>query len=111
MPDCHWSSLNFFNHRPKQYFLDTRLAANSVLERYNKVDPPYQFGDVLMFMDQSTGQAFHSCVYVADDIVYTKNGENAVAPWMLNKIDDVERIYFPAQLGFIQGYRLKELMK
>jgi hypothetical protein len=111
MPDCHWTSLNFFNHKPKDYYLDTRLAANCVLESYLKVDPPYHFGDVLMFMDQSTGQAFHSCVYVADDIVYTKNGENAVAPWMLQKIDEVERIYFPAERGVIQGYRVKQLVK
>lgn len=109
MPDCHWTSLNFFRAKPKEYYRDTRLAADCVLQTYIKVDPPYQFGDVLMFMDQATGVAYHSCVYVADDIVYTKNGENAVAPWLLSKLNDVKRIYFAGPSGVIQGFRIKDL--
>jgi hypothetical protein len=73
MPDCHWSSLNFFNYKPREYFLDTRLATTHVLENYVKVEPPYRFGDVLMFLT-TNGDAIHSCNYIADDIVYTKNG-------------------------------------
>ena len=111
LPDCHWTSLNFFNHRPQEYYRDTRLAANRVLQTYAKVDPPYEFGDILMFMDQTTGEAFHSCVYIADEIVFTKNGENAVQPWILSKISDVQRIYSPSQSGVIQAFRMKELVK
>jgi hypothetical protein len=106
MPDCHWTSLNFFNHWPKQYFLDTRLAASHVLENYTQIQPAYEFGDVLMFLDDQ-GQAIHSCVYIADDIVFTKNGENLVAPWLLMKLEDVRSIYFPGNEGSIQGFRLK----
>ena len=106
MPDCHWTSLNFFNYRPKEYFLDTRLASAHVLENYVKVEPPYQFGDVLMFMTPD-GNAVHSCVYVADDIVYSKNGENMASPWLLTKIGDVQRIYSYESQTSIQGYRLR----
>lgn len=106
MPDCHWTSLNFFNHFARQYFLDTRLAAAHVLENYDRVSPAYEYGDVLMFLD-SQGQAIHSCVYIADDIVYTKNGENLVSPWLLMKLDDVKSIYFPENEGAIQGFRMK----
>jgi len=28
----------------------------------------------------AAGEAAHSCVYLADDIVYTKNGENLLSP-------------------------------
>ena len=35
----------------------------------------------------------HSCVYVADEIVYTKNGNGRLAPWVLMKYADVARIY------------------
>ncbi len=108
MPDCHWTSLNFFNHWAKQYFLDTRLASSAVLENYDRVSPPYEFGDVLMLMDASTSAAFHSCVYIADDIVFTKNGENLVSPWIFMKLNDVKKIYFAsAQRGKVQGFRLK----
>lgn len=106
MPDCHWTSLNFFNHYARQYFLDTRLAADHVLNSYDRVAPPYEFGDVLMFLD-AHGQAIHSCVYLADDIVYTKNGENLVSPWLLMKLDDVKSIYFPVNEGSVQGFRIK----
>ncbi|CAN5713290.1 hypothetical protein BH11VER1_BH11VER1_26430 [soil metagenome] len=110
MPDCHWTSLNFFNFKPKDYFLDTRLATAHVLEKYAKVDPPYHFGDVLMFLTPK-GDAIHSCNYIADDIVYTKNGENMIAPWVLMKISDVLRIYSNESQSTIQGFRLKEASK
>ena len=108
MPDCHWTSLNFFNYRAREYFLDTRLASLHVLEAYDRVEPPYAFGDVLMFMTPEDN-ALHSCVYIADDIVYTKNGENAAAPWLLMKIGDVQRIYSYEQQTRVQGWRLKAL--
>jgi hypothetical protein len=108
MPDCHWTSLNFFNFTPRDYFLDTRLASLHVLEDYDKVAPPYGFGDVLMFMTPE-GNALHSCVYIADDIVYTKNGENMAAPWLLMKISDVKRIYSNLGQTSIQGYRVKSM--
>jgi hypothetical protein len=110
MPDCHWSSLNFFNYKPKEYFLDTRLATAHVLENYVKVEPPYHFGDVLMFLTP-TGDAIHSCNFIADDIVYTKNGENMISPWVLMKISDVLRIYSNQGQSSIQGFRLKDAAK
>jgi hypothetical protein len=61
-----------------------------------------------MFMT-SDGNALHSCVYIADDIIYTKNGENMAAPWLLMKIGDVKRIYSHLGQTGVQGYRLKSL--
>jgi len=109
MPDCHWTSLNFFNHWGREYYLDSRLAASAVMEDYLPVKGEREFGDVLMFMDGTSGNAIHSCVYIADDIVYTKNGENMVAPWLLMRLDDVRRIYFHAKKGRIDTYRLKKV--
>jgi hypothetical protein len=110
IPDCHWSSLNFFNTHPKDYYLNTRLAADQVVEGYDKVSEPYQFGDVLMFIDAKNGGAVHSCTYVADDIVYTKNGESLVTPWMLMKLKEVKRQYFFSMNGVVQGFRLKSAL-
>lgn len=110
MPDCHWTSLNFFNSTPQDYFLDTRLASMHVLEQYVTVDPPYVFGDVLMFMTPQ-GSAIHSCTYVADDIVFTKNGENVATPWLLMSINDVKQVYSHKGKTEVQAYRLKSLGK
>lgn len=107
LPDCHWTSLNFFNYEPHEYLLDARLATSAVLEKFSPTEPPYRYGDILFFLDSNTGDAFHSCVYLADDIVYTKNGRNPLSPWVLMKIKEVEKIYVFDRNGRIQGFRHK----
>ena len=105
LPDCHWSSLNFFNNTARSYYLDTRLAAGALLSQYERVNAPYRFGDVLAFV--SSESVLHSCVFIADDVVYTKNGENILAPWVFQRMDDVMAIYQTDTSVQIQGYRLK----
>lgn len=104
-PDCHWTSLNFFNITPKDFYLDTRLAAAQLVENYATVEAPYHYGDVLCFLDE--GEGLHTCVYIADDIVLTKNGDSILAPWALMQIKDVESVYRRSPSTRIQGYRLK----
>lgn len=110
MPDCHWTSLNFFNYEPHQYLLDARLATSQVLEQFTPVEPPYQFGDILFFLDNTTGDAFHSCVHLADNIVYTKNGRNILSPWVIMHLDDVKKIYLYKGNGRVQGFRRKDII-
>ncbi len=107
LPDCHWSSLNFFNYDAQPYLLDSRLATTAVLERFVPVSDPYRFGDVIFFLD-GAGDAFHSCVYLADDIVFSKNGRNILSPWVLTTITDLKKVYLHDQNGRIQGYRNKK---
>jgi hypothetical protein len=104
-PDCHWTSLNFFNLTPKDFYLDTRLAAAQLVENYATVEAPYRYGDVLCFLED--GEGLHTCVYIADDIVLTKNGDSILAPWALMQIKDVDSIYRRSPSTRIQGYRLK----
>jgi hypothetical protein len=109
MPDCHWTSLNFFNYEPHEYLLDARLATSQVLENFTPVNPPYQYADVLFFLDNTTGDAFHSCVHLADNIVYTKNGRNILSPWVIMKLEDVKKVYLYKGNGRIQGFRRKDI--
>ncbi|MFM9000485.1 MAG: hypothetical protein ACKORB_02505 [Opitutia bacterium] len=104
-PDCHWTSLNFFAPTPQDFLLDTRLAASYLLEKYEPVEAPYRFGDVLCFMD--SGEGLHTCVYVADDIVFTKNGDGVLAPWVFMQVADVDAVYRKSSTTKIQGFRLK----
>lgn len=106
LPDCHWSSLNFFSSSPQNYYLDSELVGSRLSDDYDPVRPPYRFGDVLCYYRTPT-ITVHSCVYVADDIVFTKNGENILAPWVLMRIEDVNANYLLQPGWFIQGYRLK----
>lgn len=109
MPDCHWTSLNFFNYEPHEYLLDARLATSQVLEQFTPVEPPYQFADVLFFLDNTTGDAFHSCVHLADNIVFTKNGRNILSPWVIMRLEDVKKIYLYKGNGRVQGFRRKDI--
>jgi hypothetical protein len=105
MPDCHWSSLNFFNYEAQDCYLDTRLAASHELESFESVEAPYRFGDKLFFIDGPNGGSYHSCVYIADDIVFAKNGDNAANPWILTRLEDQKQVYLSGVAGRIQAYR------
>ena len=105
LPDCHWTSLNFFEEEPKDLFLDSAKASEHLLSAYVAVDPPYKFGDVLCFLDG--GEGLHTCVQVADDIVLTKNGESILAPWTFMPLKDVDDVYRRSPDTRVQGYRLK----
>ena len=61
----------------------------------------------MFFLDAKNGDAFHSCVYIADDIVFTKNGRNVLSPWIFMKLDEVKKIYLFDDNGRIQGFRAK----
>jgi hypothetical protein len=107
VPDCHWSSLNFFKSTEEPFFLHSHLATTAVLERYQPVKPPYRFGDILTFLDNVDGNAFHSCVYIADDVVFTKNGRNILSPWVFQSLAYVKMTFLYYNNGRIVGYRSK----
>jgi len=50
------------------------------------------YGDIVLFLDDS-GNAIHSAIYLADDIVFTKNGNNFAQPWMLMRLKDLSARY------------------
>lgn len=91
-PDCHWTSLNFFNPVPESRLADVAGATAFTLENLQPAEPPFTYGDVLFFLD-GNGNAIHSCVYLADDFVYTKNGANVLSPWLIMDLDEVRARY------------------
>jgi hypothetical protein len=109
LPDCHWSSLNFFNSDPLERLCDPPQATAYTLENFTPVSAPYELGDVLFFTDTQSGDAYHSCTYIADDIVFTKNGRSPLEPWVLMKLDKVKGIYDLHFKTNITAYRRKGL--
>ena len=93
MPDCHWTALNFFNAEPFERLCEPAKATSYALANFTPVAPPYELGDVLFFTDTQTGDAYHSCAYIADDVVFTKNGRSPLQPWVLMKLDRVKALY------------------
>lgn len=52
-------------------------------------------------------QAVHAAVYIADDIVFTKNGNNIRQPWILMRLKNLIAAYSVAGQPHILVYRNK----
>lgn len=91
-PDCFWSAMNFFNSEPDNRFFDPDHIRKVLATEYSRVEGAREFGDLILLHDQ-TGQALHQCVFIADDVVFTKNGAGVLSPWVLQKLSDMMAQY------------------
>ena len=92
MMDCHWSTMNFFNEVPDNRFNDPSYLGNYVKTNFYEIAKANAYGDVV-FLQDGNGTVLHSAVYIADDIVFTKNGRSTVQPWILMHMKDLMGIY------------------
>jgi hypothetical protein len=90
--NCLWTSLNFFPPKPNDRFLDAAIALKALKEDYFVVETDFELGDIVAFLDEK-GDIFHAAVFIADDLVFSKNGILAMAPWSLMSLDDVKGYY------------------
>lgn len=86
--DCHWSTMNFFNDPPDNHFADATFTSQYIGANYYQVAKPGRYGDLIFILDIK-GDAIHSGVYIADDVIFTKNGNNMAQPWMLMHLPDL----------------------
>jgi hypothetical protein len=56
---------------------------------------------------KSDTQAIHSSVYIADNIVFTKNGPSQHSPWILMQMDTLVAHYETSTDVKIRAYRKK----
>ena len=94
-PDCYWTALNFFNDPPDDRYFDDAIWRKELKEQCQLVEQP-TFGD-LVFLVRQDGVPVHCAVFVADDVVFTKNGANMRQPWKLMKMEDMLARY-PADI-------------
>lgn len=86
-PDCYWSAWNFFNDVPDDRYFDDAIWRQELQQNCTLVEQP-TFGD-LVFLTRPDGVPIHCAVFVADDVVFTKNGANPRQAWKLMKLDDM----------------------
>jgi len=92
LANCLWSSLNFFSATPDDKFLDVNTALMALRTNYYVVEHGYQLGDIVALLDED-GDLFHVAVYLADGLVFTKNGTSPVAPWTIMALSDLTAFY------------------
>jgi hypothetical protein len=99
---CYWTALNFDVKQPDPRLLtlpghdgaEAALAWQRLQSEYDPIDAPGALGDVIAYL--ATGgrdRLVHLCSFVADDIVFTKNGLGLMAPWSLMRLPDVDAVY------------------
>jgi hypothetical protein len=89
--DCHWTSVNFFNNRPTPVFFNPEETARFMKANYSEIGSgtkSAQFGDVICLVT-SQDIVVHSAVYIADDILFSKNGAGLNQPWIYVKLEDM----------------------
>jgi hypothetical protein len=90
--DCHWSTFNFCNDTPDNRLNDPAYAVEYIRKNFYQIAAPSLYGDIVLLMNEKQ-EVKHSAVYIADDIVFTKNGNNYRQPWMLMRIPDLLSTY------------------
>jgi len=107
--DCHWSSMNFWNDPPDDRFGQDLQYVQQVIDRdYCRVNGDYMFGDVLLYFIGGD-QAIHSAVYIAADIVFTKNGPSLSSPWIFMDLARMQAYYETYADLEVRAYRRKDL--
>lgn len=108
--DCFFTSLNFFNKYADAKFLDKNNTRQALQNDYTVVNGPPTYGDLVTLFN-SQGDALHVAVYIAEDIVFTKNGVNALQPWVLMRMDDMMSYFPSAEPLRVVIFRKKEFVQ
>ena len=91
--DCTWTSRQFFSVRADETHCVVSEASRFILDHSDYV--PFDertFGDVMEFV-QPDERAIHTAIYLADDLVYTKNGATRFQPWHISTLTMLRALY------------------
>jgi hypothetical protein len=107
-PDCHWATFNFFARGlPDDTLNDAATVSRVLSENYQAVQGQPQFGDVVL-LTLPDGSSIHSATYIADNIVFTKNGPSMAAPFIFSTVEDMLAFYPSSESLRLTYYRLKD---
>ena len=90
--DCFWSAMNFFSNKPDDRFVEMDYVHQVLNSDYYNISGPSQLGDVV-FLATKNNVVVHAAAYIADDVVFTKNGISYTQPWLLMHMDDMLDTY------------------
>ena len=107
--DCYWTAMNFFRDTPDNTLVGDRLKECLKNDYYPANSDP-RYGDVII-LTTPDGQIVHFAVFIADNLVFTKNGETPIHPWIFSTLKEVVEHYShavpPGQKLTVNYYRNK----
>ena len=92
LQDCIFTALNFFNDFPNTNLFNRIEQARVMNSEYAPVKGEPILGDLVNLLN-AENEVFHSCVYIVEGFVFTKNGSNPSQPWILMKLGDMLAMY------------------
>jgi hypothetical protein len=100
-PSCFWTAFNFGSDKPNDRFLvvpgiwteHQELAGQELAARYRPISAPDRLGDIVGYRRKGGTDMLHVCVFVADQIVFTKNGYTFSKPWIFSRLENVDALY------------------
>lgn len=108
--DCHWTAMNFFRDPSDDRYADAKFVRQHIMNDYFPVATDPRYGDLVLFMTP-TGEAIHSSIFLADDFVYSKNGDSPLHPWLISTVSNLLEHYSfivpPEQKLTVQYFRNK----
>jgi hypothetical protein len=102
--NCHWTSLNFHRETADDRLTNMAAAKAELAAHYRRVTEP-TFGDLVMLLDADTSSVVHTATYLADDLVFTKNGIGLAQPWLYMPLRSLADLY-GLQLGKPGGIKI-----
>ncbi len=102
VPDCHWSTLNFCSVKPDNRFFSAAEWGRHINQDFRQIPQPGACGDLLLFVDDK-GHIVHSAVYLADDLVFTKNGRDHTQPWIIMHTADLDAGYPNCTIAYFRS--------
>ena len=103
--DCHWTAFNFFSETPDDKFADPAKIKAQLDTSYGLISDTPRLGDIAMF-NTPDDRVVHSCVYIADDLYFSKNGPSHISPWVLMRLADVKALFPAYDELAVKHYRL-----
>ena len=104
-PGCHWSAFNFFNNNEIDDSLHTPEGVEKILrEKYVPATGQPRFGDIIL-LTLPDGSSIHSAAYIADGVVFTKNGPSLATPYVFSTMEDMLAFYPSSEKITLTYYR------
>lgn len=107
-PNCFWSAMNFFSDRAEDELADPSQMRARLERDFFAVEQPSLLGDVIL-LSRPDGTLVHAAVFIAADVVWTKNGACHTQPWMFARMEDLAAAYPSDTPLVMRAYRRKDL--
>jgi len=108
-PDCFWTAFNFLESEFSDRNFDKPVEMN-LDNRWRRVEPPLRLGDIILISDTDGGEPVHACNYIAEDLVYTKNGYSLMRPFTIASLESMLANYHEQGATVVAYFRHRDVI-